>query len=279
MPHPLRDRRFLSRWLSPLVLAGMATAVLTHVPAIAQTPASVSHSSQWMARSPDSAPAELTAWLTALDTAASAQDLEAVVGYYAANFRSDDGVTRQLLGRSLFELWELFPGLTYTTTLEDWKREGGGFVIEITTEITSTATADSQTPRLSATVKTRQTIRDGEIVASTVLSEETEIKKGEAPPTVWVRLPETVRPGDTFNFDAIVQEPLADDILAGAAIDEPVTAQGYRAPGNWELETLSAGGLFKTGTAPDREGARWISAVLVSGDGTTIITRRLQVER
>ncbi len=277
MPQISRDRRCLSSFLTRCFAAfGVAVTVGSTMPmAIAQEPTGV----VIIARSPESAPAELTDWLAALDTAASGQDLEAVVGYYASNFESDDGVTRQILGRSLFELWEAFPGLTYKTTLEDWTREGGGFVVTATTTITSPDTTDTLQPRLSATVTTRQTIRDGAIVSSTVLAEETEIKRGDRPPTVWVRLPEQVRPGDEFSFDAIVQEPLGDDLLAGAAINEPVTAQGYRSPGNWELETLSAGGLFKVGTAPDAEGPRWISAVLVSGDGTTIVTRRLQVER
>ncbi|MGD1939076.1 MAG: nuclear transport factor 2 family protein [Cyanophyceae cyanobacterium] len=276
MPQVLRDRRFIPRFSASLLL-GLTTVI--GLPVSAQMPALAS-SRVLMARSPDTAPAELTSWLSELDAAASAQDLEAVVDYYGANFRSDDGVTREMLGRSLFELWETFPGLTYQTTLQNWERAGGGFVVETVTEVTSSANdGNANQPRLKATVTTRQTIRDGVIVGTTVLAEETEIKRGDAPPTVWVRLPDTVRPGDEFNFDAIVQEPLNDDLLAGAAIDEPVTAQGYRAPGDWQLETLSAGGLFKTGTAPDEEGPRWISAVLVSGNGTTIVTRRLQVER
>ncbi|MEM9244570.1 MAG: nuclear transport factor 2 family protein [Cyanobacteria bacterium P01_F01_bin.153] len=276
MPQFLRDRRFIHRFSAPLLL-GLGTVI--GLPALAQMPAPAS-SGVLMARSPDTAPAELTNWLSELDTAASSQDLEAVVGYYAPSFRSGDGVTREMLGRSLFELWETFPGLTYQTTLQSWERAGGGFVVETVTRVISSGDAsDALQPRLNATVTTRQTIRDGVIVDTTVLGEETEIKRGDSPPTVWVRLPETVRPGDEFNFDAIVQEPLSDDLLAGAAIDEPVTAQGYRAPGNWQLETLSAGGLFKTGTAPNEEGPRWISAVLVSGNGTTIVTRRLQVER
>lgn len=285
MPQSLCDRQFLSRCSSAaLMVLGtlLGSGISTKVPAIAQTPPSEFPSqlpSQWIARSPESAPAELTDWLSGLDDAASAQDLEAVMGFYGANFRSDDGLTRQMLGRSLFELWETFPGLTYKTTLTDWDRSRGGFAIETTTEITSPNPSDPQQPALSATVTTRQIVRNGEIIESTVLAEETEIKRGDRPPSVWVRLPERVRPGDEFTFDAIVQEPLSDDLLAGAAIDEPVTAEGYRAPGNWQLETLSAGGLFKTGIAPNQEGPRWISAVLVSGNGTTIVTRRLQVKR
>ncbi len=276
MPQFLRDRRFIPRFSIPLAL-GIGTVL--GLPMIAQMPAPAS-SGVLMARSPDTAPAELTTWLSELDAAASGQDLERVVDYYGSNFRSGDGVTREMLGRSLFELWETFPGLTYQTTLQNWERAGGGFVIETATRITSAEGGnDPRQPRLNATVTARQTIRDGVIVDTTVLAEETEIKRGDSPPTVWIRLPETVRPGDDFNFDAIVQEPLSNDLLAGAAIDEPVTAQGYRAPGDWQLETLSAGGLFKTGTAPDDEGPRWISAILISGNGTTIVTRRLQVER
>jgi hypothetical protein len=35
--------------------------------------------------------------------------------------------------------------------------------------------------------------------------------------------------------------------------------------------------LFKMGTAPVKPGKEWISAIILRGDGTTIITQRLQV--
>jgi len=60
-----------------------------------------------------------------------------------------------------------------------------------------------------------------------------------------MNLPQQVRVGQQYSFDAIVQEPLGDDYLVGAAIEEPIQADKYFNP-TPELE-LPAGGLFKVG--------------------------------
>jgi len=90
-----------------------------------------------------------------------------------------------------------------------------------------------------------------------------------------MNLPQQVRVGQQYSFDAIVQEPLGDDYLVGAAIEEPIQADKYFNPTPVELELLPAGGLFKVGRAPNIPANRWISAVLVRG--ITIVTQRLPV--
>jgi len=91
-----------------------------------------------------------------------------------------------------------------------------------------------------------------------------------------MNLPQQVRVGQQYSFDAIVQEPLGDDYLVGAAIEEPIQADKYFNPTPVELELLPAGGLFKVGRA-QIPANRWISAVLVRGEGLTIVTQRLPV--
>ncbi|NEO47624.1 MAG: nuclear transport factor 2 family protein, partial [Moorea sp. SIO4A3] len=97
------------------------------------------------------------------------------------------------------------------------------------------------------------------------------------PPNVTVKLPEQVRIGQRFNFDAIVTEPLGDDLLLGVAIEESVSPQRYTNPTDIDLESLTAGGIFKVGRAPLLPEDRWISAILIRGDGMIMITRRLHV--
>ena len=64
-------------------------------------------------------------------------------------------------------------------------------------------------------------------------------------------LPERVVPGEDYGFDAIVQEPLGERYLLGAALDEGTTAEDIFTPRPIDLELLSAGGLFKLGDAPE----------------------------
>jgi hypothetical protein len=90
-------------------------------------------------------------------------------------------------------------------------------------------------------------------------------------------LPEQVTIGRSYSFDAIVQEPLGDRLLLGAALEEPITPAGYINPAPLDLELLSSGGLFKTGRAPLRPENRWVSAVVIRDDGTTAVTQRMRV--
>jgi hypothetical protein len=73
---------------------------------------------------------------------------------------------------------------------------------------------------------------------------------GAKPPTVNMKLPEQVRVGQSYNLDAVVQEPLGDDLMLGAAVEEPVKAERFVKPAPVDLELLSSGGIFKVGRAP-----------------------------
>jgi hypothetical protein len=90
-------------------------------------------------------------------------------------------------------------------------------------------------------------------------------------------VPEQVKVGQEFNIDAIVQEPLGNDILIGTAITQPVTAKSYSESELLQLEFLPSGGLFKIGQAPDTVGNNWISAILMRQGGVTLVTQRLRV--
>jgi hypothetical protein len=93
-----------------------------------------------------------------------------------------------------------------------------------------------------------------------------------------VILPEEVRAGESYDFDAIVMEPLGNRYLLGAAVEEGTTSEDFFTGRPVDLELLSAGGLFKIGEAPSAPDSRWVSALLVREDGLTVITRRLLVQ-
>ena len=130
---------------------------------------------------------------------------------------------------------------------------------------------------LKATIVSRQRLTGNKITRQEVLSERTEITSGIKPPQVDIKLPKQVKVGRSYNFDAIVQEPLGDDYLLGKAMEEPIQAVKYLNPSKVELELLKAGGLFKVGRAPSTPGDKWISAVVMRGNGMTMVTQRLRV--
>lgn len=229
------------------------------------------------AATPQTAPPQLKNLLTQIDAAANKHDVRAVMQFYGANFSHSDGLTRQSMEKALTQLWQRYPQMKYQTQLQSWKTEGNALVAETVTNITGTQSVDTNKLTLNATIKSRQRLENQKIVRQDILSERSQLSAGAKPPTVDIKLPQQVQTGQPYNFDAIVREPLGDDYLLGAAIEEPVQADKYFNPTSVDLELLSAGGLFKVGRAPAMADNRWVSAVLVRGDGITMVTQRLQV--
>lgn len=229
------------------------------------------------ASTPQNAPPELKNLLTQVDAAASQGDVKKVVEFYSPNFTSGDGLNRQTLEKALVDLWKRYPKLRYSTKLQSWKTEGNAIVAETVTNITGLPSSNSNNLSLNATIKSRQRVSGAKIVRQDILSERTLVTSGKKPPKVDIKLPEQVKVGQQYNFDAIVQEPLGDDFLLGKAIDEPIKADKYVNPSSVDLELLTSGGLFKVGRAPSTPGNHWVSAVILRGDGMTMVTQRLKV--
>ncbi|MEM9537939.1 MAG: nuclear transport factor 2 family protein [Cyanobacteria bacterium P01_E01_bin.42] len=226
---------------------------------------------------PRNTPPELQAYLTRLENAANRHDSDALIQFYSPDFTNSDDLDRSQLSETLQALWEEYTNLNYFTQLESWEQQGDRLVLETTTFITGTQTENNREMRMKATIRSRQFLQGEQIVRQDILSERTELLMGN-PPDVTINLPDRVAPGEKFNFDAIVKTPLGSDLLLGAAIEEEVSGDRYLNYEAFDLELLQAGGLFKQGTAPDESGDRWISAILISGEGTIVITNRLRVE-
>ncbi len=174
-------------------------------------------------------------------------------------------------------MWQRYPNLTYRTQLKSWEADGNAMVAETVTEINGVQTTADREYRLRATVRSRQRYENQQIVHQEILAEKIQLTSGENPPTVQVNLPERVKIGRQYNFDAIVLEPLGDDLLLGAALEEPVSIFGYMNPAKLDLQPLNAGGIFKIGQAPLVANDRWISAVFIRHNGITFVTQRLEV--
>lgn len=266
------------------LILGVAIGVAPALPVTATDPGSVRAGSPTITAvgvplAQSAAPAELQNLLSQLDAAASKRDAAAVLQFYSEGFKNSDGLDRAGMEKALARFWQGYEALTYQTQITSWQSGRGGFTVETTTTMTGKRSLEGRQFQLTATLKSRQQIENQKIISQEILAEQSQLRSGEAPPTVQLTLPAQVRAGEEYALDAIVQEPLRDSLLLGAAMEEPITAGAYLKNLPIELELLTAGGLFKLGKAPTEPGDRWISIALIRDSGITLVTQRLKVIR
>ncbi len=230
-----------------------------------------------LAQSSRNAPPQLKTLLTEIDAAANRRNIKGVMNFYSPRFVHGDGLNRSSMEQAVTSLWKNYPTLRYSTKLESWKTQGDSIIADTVTNIVGSPSANNNKLGMNATIKSRQRIVNGKIIRQDILSERTELSSGVNPPKVDINLPDQLKAGQRYYFDAIVNEPLGDSFLLGAALDEAVQPGKYLNPTPVDLELLSAGGIFKVGRAPTAPGSQWISAVLVRGNGMTMITQRVPV--
>ncbi len=230
-----------------------------------------------LASTREAVPPELSTILSQVDTAANNRNINQLMLFYTANFTNSDDLNRDQMLVALEDLWKRYANLTYRTEMQSWERRPGGFLIETITTITGITEEDGTAVKFQSVLRSRQVIDNLRISSQEILAERTQTSLGNNPPTVTINLPEQVQVGQRYSFDAIVQEPLGDDLLLGTALEEPVSRDRYLNPTSLELNLLQSGGIFRVGRAPLRPESRWISAVLIRGSGTTVITQRLRV--
>ncbi len=229
------------------------------------------------ALSPETAPPELTTLLAEIETAANRQDIDEVMEFYSSDFTHSDGFNRDSLEQVLTRFWDDFSDVNYEMELESWEQEGSTLIITTVTRITGTQDLNDRQFQLEATITSEQRIENQQIIQQDILAESNQLASGSEPPTVTLNVPETVKPGEEFSVDAIVEEPLDNDILLGAAIEQPVDTSRYFSPETIQMELLNTGGLFKVGEAPPIPENQWISAILMRQGGIVNITQRVRV--
>lgn len=230
-----------------------------------------------IAQTPANAPAPLTKLLTEMDAAANRRDVKAVMAFYSQNFTHSDGLNSRIMEKALTQLWERYPSLNYRTEIKSWKTEGSAIIAETITTIAGTQKKDGRELNLKATIRSQQRWEGEKIVKQEILAEKTQLSYGKNPPTIEVNLPEQVKVGEEYHFDAIVREPLGNDILIGTILEEPVTEKTFFKSAEVDLELLNSGGIFKVGKAPAAPENRWISAVLMRQGGIATVSVRLRV--
>jgi hypothetical protein len=223
------------------------------------------------------APMALKTMLTKIDTAANQRKLPDLLRYYSPNFTTSDGLNRTVWQQSLGQFWQSYSNLNYVTTIESWQGGGNSYTANTITKITGVQNINGRVLNLLSTIKSSQKIVGGQITQQQILQERTQVSSGTKPPTIELSLPDKLQTNAEYNLDAIVTEPLGEDVLMGTTIEQPVTAQGYGQPANYKLELLSAGGLFKIARAPGKSGDYWFSTIFIRPTGMTTLTQRVRV--
>lgn len=229
------------------------------------------------AENPSPPPPELSQLLTQIDQAANQQDLAALMKFYHPNFSHTDGFNRQSLEKVIGEFWKNYSQLNYQTKVKSWQKKGSRIIAETVTTIQGKRTINGREITLESTIRSQIELSDNQLEKQEILAEKTRLTSGQNPPKVQINLPETIKVGEEYYFDAILEEPLGDDVLIGTVLEEAINEKNLLAIIPAELEVLNAGGLFKVGKAPNTSENRWISAVLMRGGGITSITQRLRV--
>ncbi len=229
------------------------------------------------AQTPENAPQELIETIAEIEEAANKKDLEDLLDYYSKNFTNTDGLTHTSLSEALKQIWQNYPQLRYSTRIESWEQVGEELIANTVTSIRGTQRNKGRIVSLNSTLRSRQHFQDKKLVRQEILSEQTQITSGMKPPKVNVIAPEQVSVGQKYNFDVIVTEPLENSVLLGAAIEERTGSDRYLTPSTLELEPLPAGGIYKIVTAPRLADSHWLSAIVVRGDGITMVTKRVNI--
>ncbi|MGV2831222.1 nuclear transport factor 2 family protein [Myxosarcina sp. GI1(2024)] len=231
------------------------------------------------AQTAENIPEELQTVIAEIQAAANSQDLPEVMQYYSPEYSNTDGLTRNSLSQALREMWKDYPRIRYSTTIESWEDNGDELVAETITNISGIQNNQGRELRLESTVRSRQYFQDNKLIRQEILSERTKLTSGQNPPQVEVYVPEVVESGERYNFDVVVTEPLGEDVLLGAVEEERTGSDRYLNPTSLELQPLPAGGIYKLVTAPLLPDNNWLSAILVRGDGITMVTRRVRVKK
>lgn len=229
-------------------------------------------------QTPEPIPEELEETIAAIEAAANERNLDELIKYYDRDFSNTDGLTTDTLSQAVSQMWSKYPQLNYRTEIQSWSKTSNELVAETITTIEGSKNTQGRKINLQSEIKSRQYFQEGKLLRQEILAEQSQLTSGDNPPQVEVVAPTVVKPGAKYNFDLIVDEPLGDRVLLGGLQEEKTGSNLYLNPSAVELEPLPAGGIYKVATAPLLPDSNWLSAILVRGDGITMITHRVNIK-
>jgi hypothetical protein len=221
-------------------------------------------------------PAEIARTIEQIDAAATSRQIGTLMSFYAPNFTHGDGWNRATWESTVKETWTRYQSLNYRTRVIKVQPVGNGFDVETATTLMGTQKIGSRSFLLQGELRSLQRFVNGKIERQQILAERSKLTHGNGL-TVDFRLPERVTVGTEFSFDAIVDEPIGEDLLLGGMKMEPVRTNSYSTSAAPALQPLPGGGLFKVLRAANTAGDYWVSATFVRSTGIISISQRFSV--
>jgi len=221
-------------------------------------------------------PREVIELIASIDIANNNKDIETLQEFISPQFTNPDGLNNESLLQSIKKLWQKYPNLRYTTVIDSTEQNNEQLIVNITTQIEGSYNDGTMTFNLASEVSSRQVFENNQLISQEIIREKTRVTSGENPPQITVQLPEKARFGQQFDFDAIVDEPIDNNLLLGGVREDRVNSTLFLNPEPLDLDALTAGGIFKRVTMGS--GDRWYSAVFIRDDGMTLITQRVREE-
>lgn len=238
----------------------------------------VFESKQVKGQSNNNVPSNVLEIITKIDKAASNKNLEIIKEYLSPQFTNSDGLDSQSLKEYLDKFWSRYENLKYTTTVESWQEKDGQLSAITVTNIEGSYESGGKKFVLNSQIKANQIFADNKLIKQEIISEKSEITSGENPPKVRINLPQSVKVGQEFDFDVILEHPIGSDIVLGGVSEQKVSPSLYLEPSSIELDALTAGGIFKRVKLPVTDNQdHWYSVILIRDGGIRMITQRVKV--
>jgi len=231
-----------------------------------------------LAQSNNNTPKELLELVNKIDLAANNKDLKSTKENISPSFTNSDGLNYEKFISSLEKFWSKYDNLKYTTKIESWTENNNELVATTVTNIEGSYIINNQKFILNSEIKAEQYFVNNQLIKYNILEEKNEITSGEKPPVVTFNLPKKEKPGQEFDFDVILQDPVGSDLILGAALEEKIDSSLYLKPSSLELDTLFAGGIFKRVKLPLTPEDHWYSVILIRADGLRMITQRVNID-
>ncbi|MBC8122270.1 MAG: nuclear transport factor 2 family protein [Gemmatimonadaceae bacterium] len=228
--------------------------------------------------------ARVTEMVSRMDQAASSKDIQALLGYYGQDFRSD-GLKPVDTRQAITGLWAKLQEPVYRTEVESITEQKGQVVVTGTTRLQAVYSPGVALPtmgvvRLSSVVGSvsRFDKTSLKLVAQEIRSERTTITAGTKSPVVNLTIPASVRPGQDFKVEAVLEGPLdeGNPALGGISLI-PLNMRTAAVPDSPSLEPLRAGGIFKTAKAPGQSEDQVVTLAFIRTSGLVLISQRLKV--
>ena len=145
-------------------------------------------------------------------------------------------------------------------------------------KISSLRNIGGQTYNLNSKQKVEIKTYNNKIKSFNIINEESILRSQNSPLIIKINSPERVKPGERYEVNLIIEEPLDNALVAAGMITLKNNKLTNLSENFFGIHAISSGGLFKFIQAPLKPGSQTISAIIAHPKGIYSITKKIQVD-